>query len=218
MTVAADQPPPENQTGPQAFSWRSKEMAMIRIAAIGAAAAAAVGVLVGGAMRPDAEQFTSVDQQTPTDSYTMAAGEPAGWTRSGPVPDYVMGTDAKKMMAGYQSAYAGPSDAALYTQVSDRKEATDLGDQPDTRPSLDDRAEAIRQAQASGPPVTAPPPNPANPASFPSVDGDTMSGLRPGSVAGDPAANLDGLGKQISHDDVTASKRIAPPPPKGAAS
>ena len=50
---------------------------------------------------------------------------------------------------------------------------------PDTRPAKDDRAEAIRTAQAAGPQITIPVPAAGAKADFPSLTGDTMRGLGP---------------------------------------
>jgi hypothetical protein len=189
-------------------------LAMLKIPAIGAAAAAVVGVMGGGMMRPDATLFERPGQTLISEEPVQVYAAATGWSGKGPVPSYVVGTDS--LRSGYTApAYA--ADRAIYSG-QDGLRATLVDTKADTRPAKDDRADAIRDAQTTSPAITAP--APAGPTSYPSVDGDTLGGLTqtsstltgtaPSAIkTAKPLATLDTLLGQIAHDDAPAANRIA---------
>jgi hypothetical protein len=190
-------------------------LAMLKVPAIGAVAAAAVGLMGGGMMRPDASLFERPAQTLISEEPGYAYGQPTGWIGKGPVPSYVVGTDSLRPAYTASPEYA--ADQAVYSEDG-MMQPTLVDSRPDTRPARDDRADAIREAQSTSPTITAPPP--AKPTSFPSVDGDTLGGLTqtsttltnaaPGSIkTAQPIATLDGLLNQIAGGDARSSDRIA---------
>lgn len=180
------------------------DLAILKIPAIGAVAAVAVGVMGGGAMRPDASQFERPAQTLVADSPTEAYGQPVAWVGQGSTPSYVVGTDALRPLSmDSDTAFIPPADSEVYSAAEPlRATQIDWHPTPDTRPSPGDRAGAIRDAQATNTPITSPPPTAGAPADFPSLNGDTMRGINPArddaaaltppaSAAGVPAAGVE---------------------------
>jgi hypothetical protein len=190
-------------------------LAMLKVPAIGAAAAAAVGVMGGGMMRPDASLFERPGQTLIMEEPPSVYGQPTAWTGNGPIPSYVVGTDSLRPAYAASPDYA--VDRAVYSDEGLMR-PTLAAATPDTRPAKDDRADAIRDAQASSPEITTP--ALAKPTSFPSLDGDTLGGLTQTSTTltnaapdaiktAKPIATLDALLGQIAGGDPRASDRIA---------
>ncbi|MDB5433596.1 MAG: hypothetical protein JWP35_4712 [Caulobacter sp.] len=174
------------------------DLAILKIPAIGAAAAAAVGLMGGGAMRPDASQFERPGQTLVADSPAEAYGQPVAWTGQGSTPSYVVGTDTLRPVSmDGDMAFVPPADSAVYSAEQPlRATEVDWHPTPDTRPSPGDRAGAIRDAQATNTPITSPPPTTGAPADFPSLNGDTMRGINPvrdDAAALTPPANAAGV-------------------------
>lgn len=194
-------------------------MALLKVPAIGAAAAAAVGVMSGGMMRPDASQFERPAQTLITENPVQIYGQPDVWTGSGPVPSYVVGTDALQPAAyAMPAAYQEPLPAPAPLSVEDELQPTAVDRHADARPAPDDRAGAIRDAQVTSPAITAP--QPTLPTVFPSEGGGVTSGLthasailttqQPGAIkARKPLATLDGILNRMAADDARASDRVA---------
>lgn len=189
------------------------------IPAAGAAAAAAIGVLSGGMMRPDESQFVRPGQQLVYDDLPQNVASPVSWP-NGKVPDYVIGTDSLRpawtTYAAADADYRPVSDQEAYG-YRDMVDPVAWRPSKDTRPAQDDRADAIREAQATNPEVTAPADRTA---AFPSVSGDTVGGMGQASqrvtavapralTTPKPLETIDSLLGQIARDDKAAAKRIA---------
>lgn len=190
-------------------------LALLKVPAIGAAAAAVIGVMGGGMMRPDASQFERPAQTLITEEPAALYGQPDIWSGKGPVPSYVVGTDALRpaayaQPAGYELAAYSPADEGLRPTEVDRK--------ADARPARDDRAESIRDAQATSPAITAP--QPTRPTVFPSEGGgvtsslthasETLVGQQPGAIRSPrPLSTLDSMLDRMAAEDARRSNQVA---------